>query len=391
VLLSIPLSSQAQDCLTLSEAHQIFQLRDATQSLGASDFCVGAYDLSSLQLNPGRKHLKRFLHSNPPSNAAYRSHELLSYAYLRTGQYKNFLSEIQSLLKLKPDADDAKQGLSLATALAKYPNQHVTHLKPTSIQSKDGAIPILINGKSAAYGLDTGTNLSFMSENEATRFGMKILDVTTPVNDSGGLHVGTRIAVAKDLFIDNIHLENVAFLVFPDSGPPFNTIPEEQRGLLGIPVILAMRSYSYDRSGNYRFDASNSQPTPASNMLFDGANPVIQVISADTPLDFTLDTGAGNTDLYPAFGKALPYLLTQGNKDQQPSIGIGGTVVRDATRLKSVTFKISNKTVTLAPAFILDDTPANAHYWAAGNLGNDLLHQADKITLDFTSMTLTLE
>ena len=280
----------------------------------------------------------------------------------------------------------------LITALSKYSDQHVIHLEPTSIQSNDGAIPITINGKPAAYGLDTGAGLCVMSENEAKRFGMKVDETTSTIGDSGGLRVGARVAIAKDLFIGKIHLQNVAFFVFSDAGQPFSDTPEEQRGLIGLPVILALRSFSYDKAQRYEFDATKAtQPTPNGNMLLDGGAVVIQVTTSGKPLSFTLDTGAIDTDLFPVFGRALPGLLAQGKKDAQPSTGIGGTVVRDTTRIDSIPFLIGGKAVTLAPAYVLDDTSANAHYWAAGNLGNDLLHQAAKVTVDFSSMTLTLQ
>jgi hypothetical protein len=391
-LLAASISSHAQDCPTLSDSHQIFPLREAARAPGASNFCIGAYELATQQLESGRKHLETYLRTNPSFNAAYRTHEILADASIRTGHYKDSLAEIQTLLKLKPNSEDTRQMASLITALSKYPDQRIIHLEPTSLQSNDGAIPITINGKPAAYGLDTGAGLCVMSENEAKRFGMKIDDTTSTIGDSGGLRVGARITIAKDLFIGKIHLQNVAFFIFSDAGQPFSDIPEEQRGLIGIPVIIAMRSFSYDKAQHYEFAATKAtHPIPNGNMLFDGGAAIIQVTTSGKPLAFTLDTGSINTDLFPAFGRALPELLAQGEKDQQPSTGIGGTVVRNATRIDSIPFLIGGKTVTLAPGFVLDDTPANAHYWAAGNLGNDLLHQANKVTLDFAAMSLTLE
>jgi predicted aspartyl protease len=389
--LAIPSISSAQDCLALSEAHQIFELRQAADARGASDFCVGASELASLQLASGRKHLQKVIHANPTSAESYRAHELLGYAYLRTGMYREFLSEVQQSLKLKPTAADAKQMLPMASALARYPDQQTVHLEPATGKS-DGPIAITINGLPASYIFDTGANLSVMSENEAKRFGMKIETTQSTLGDSGGLRVGVRIASAEDLLIGKIHLKHVAFLIFADDQPPFNDSPERERGLIGIPILLAVRSFSYDQDGHYRFAASpQSQPAPNSNMLFDGANPVVRLTSGGKSLAFTLDTGAGNTDLGPVFGKAFPELLARGTKDKQPSVGLGGTVVRESTQLASVPFNLGGKDVILKPAFVLDDIPLNSRLWAAGNLGNDLLNQSKTVTLDFSSMTLTLD
>ncbi len=391
LLVGTTFSCHAQDCLALSEAHDVFTLREAATAPNASDFCKGAAEIDALQLTSGRKHLDNVIRSNPTSHEAYRAHELLAYAYLRTGMHKEFLRELQALLKLKPSSADTKQMISLASILAPYADQSVVHFEPSSVQTTDG-VPVTINGKAATYGLDTGANLSVMSENEAKRFGMKIEDTSSVVGDSGGLQAGVRIASAEDVVIGKIHLKHVAFLIFSDAQQPFVDIPETQRGLIGIPVLIAMRSFSYDKSGLYEFGAGDSShPTADGNLLFDGASPVVQLSSGGKRLAFTLDTGAVNTDLGPVFGKTLPELLAQGISDKQPSTGLAGTVVRNSTRLSSVQFNLGGKNVTLAPAFVLDDIPLNSRLWAAGNLGNDLLHQSDKISIDFSSMTLTLQ
>ncbi len=391
-LLGATINSSAQDCLALAKAHEIFKLREAAASPNASDFCKGAADLSALQLSSGRKHLAGVIRKAPTSPEAYTAHELLAYEYLRTGMYKEFRSEIEASLKLNPSTDDAKQVLPMATVAAQYPDQIVTHFEPSSVQSIDGQIPLTINGKPATYGLDTGANLSVMSENEARRFGMKIEDTSTKIGDSGGLKVGVRIASADDLVIGKTHLKHVLFLILSDAQQPFVDTPEEQRGLIGIPVLIALRSFSYNKNRLYEFGTTKaSHPTANGNILFDSANPIVQASSGGKLLAFTLDTGAGNTDLGPVFGKTLPELLSQGKKEPQPSTGFGGTVVRDSTRLAAVQFNLGGKTVTLSPAYVLDDIPLNARLWAAGNLGNDLLNQSEKVTIDFFAMTLVLQ
>ena len=392
VLLGTTAISHGQDCLALSEAHDVFKLRQAATAKSASDFCKGAADINALQLSSGRKHLDTVIQKAPTSPEAYRAHELLAYQYLRTGMYREFHSEIEASLKLKPSSADAKQVLPMAAIAAQYPDQSVVHLEPSSIQSIDGQIPLTINGQPATYGLDTGANLSVMSENEAKRFGMKIEDTSTKLGDSGGLKVGVRLASAEDLTIGKIHVKHVLFLIFSDTQQPFVDAPETQRGLIGIPVLIAMRSFSYDKNRRYEFGSTKAtHPAKDGNLLFDNANPVVQATSGGKPLSFTLDTGAGNTDLGPVFGKTLPDLLAQGKKEQQPSTGFGGTVVRDSTRLSAVQFNLGGKAVALSPAYVLDDVPLNANLWPAGNLGNDLLNQSEKVTIDFAAMTLTLQ
>jgi hypothetical protein len=383
--------SQAEDCLALSEAHDVFKLREVANAPGASEFCKGAAEIAAQRVDSGRKHLENFLRANPTGPGAYRAHELLLYGSLLTGQYKQILEENNALLRLKPSSEDAKQMLAISTAFARYPDQVVTHVEFSAVQADDG-IPLTINGKPAVYGLDTGAELSVISEAEAKRFGMKVETTQSTMGDSGGLRVGARIANADDVVIGKMHLKHVAFLVLSDTQQPFSDIPEMQRGLIGIPVAIAMRAYSHDQHGHYTFGAKpNTRLNPAGNLLFDQANPVVQVSSGGKLLTFTLDTGSIETDLWPAFGKAFPELLAKGERENKSSTGVGGTVVRESTRLARIPFNIGGKDVTLAQGFVLDDTAANARLWSAGNLGNDLLNQADKVSIDFSSMTLTLQ
>lgn len=384
--------SYALDCLALSEAHDVFTLREAAKAPGASEFCKGAAEIAAMRIDAGRKHLASFLRANPTGPGAYRAHELLLYGSLLTGQYKRILEENNALLRLKPGSEDAKQMLAISTALARYPDQVATHVEFSAVQADDGGIPLTINGKAAAYALDTGAEFSVISEAEAQRFGMEVETTQSTMGDSGGLRVGVRVANAEDVVIGKMHLKHVAFFVLPDAQPPFPDIPETHRGLIGIPVAIVMGAYSHDQHGRYTFGAKHgSRLDEKGNLLFDQANPVVQVSSGGKLLPFTLDTGSIRTDLWAPFGKAFPELLAKGEREKTSSTGVGGTVVRESTRLTRVPFNIGGKDVTLVQSFVLDDTPDNARLWSAGNLGNDLLNQADKVSIDFSSMTLILQ
>jgi hypothetical protein len=125
------------------------------------------------------------------------------------------------------------------------------------------------------------------------------------------------------------------------------------------------------------------------NMLFHNSNPVINVVAKSKHLDFTLDTGAVDTDLNPPFAKSLPSLMKSGTPENRSIEGLGGSTNGSSILLPSVTFEISGKSVFLRPAHVF--TEHGNGTWAAGNLGMDLLKQAHAFTLDFGAMTLRLQ
>ncbi len=84
-------------------------------------------------------------------------------------------------------------------------------------------------------------------------------------------------------------------------------------------------------------------------------------------------------------------MIAKGKHEKQTLTGIGGAVERTATSVAPVEFFIESKSVTLKPAFVLDDVSLDSARWAAGNLGIDLLNQATSVMIDFRSMHLSLD
>jgi len=104
-------------------------------------------------------------------------------------------------------------------------------------------LPFSINGVHATYWFDTGAGLSVLTESEAKRFGLRAHPASVQVGDLNGTQVNTRIAVADKLSIGSIRIRHVAFLVMPDNQPPFNDQSPGSRGLIGIPVLLALKTF----------------------------------------------------------------------------------------------------------------------------------------------------
>jgi len=232
-----------------------------------------------------------------------------------------------------------------------------------------------------------------MSESEARRLGLEILDTTTQMGSVTAQHFGARIAVVKDLVVGGLHLQNVAFDVLPDAQEPFVDSPEEQRGILGIPVLLAMQTLRWEPNGSFSFGfRTKRENRHLSNLAFDGPMPVTQVGVEDKKLEFSLDTGETHSILYAPFAKEFPELLkTLGHKESHKLTGVAGSANYDAVVLPSVTLTLGGFATRLAPASVLTQDSSDKSSSFPGNLGRDLLHQAQTITFDFHAMTLRLQ
>ena len=254
--------------------------------------------------------------------------------------------------------------------------------------------PLTINGDSAEYALDTGAAVSLLSESEAKRLGLAVRNIDTRMEGMSGAGTGASVAVAKSITIGNTRLAHVAFYVLADNQPPFADLPPGKRGIIGIPVILALENLRWNpRAGTFSCGFTSRPGIPRRpNLAFEGAMPLTQVLFQHTPLEFSLDTGAQSTDLYPSFAKAFANIIqASGRRETHKLTGIDGSANFDSVVLPSVTLQAGAYGLLLKPAHVLLVEHSSTSSMYFGNLGMDLLNQAHNITLDFRSMRLTLE
>ncbi len=381
---------------SLSDGHHWFALRNLVMRGKISGFYRGAVECAFNRPKAAKEDLAAVIRNAPHSADAYEARSLLAGLYLRNGQFREALAEVDAMLAERPGAEDAKNIKPLFSALSQFPDQRVVHkeISTVAIHIKDGNVflPLKINGTRASYIVDTGFSTSAVSESEAVRLGLAIHNISTKTDSITGAPVGIRVAVADNLNIGYTQLANVAFLVYPDKQPPFDELPAGERGILGIPVILALETIRWTSEATF----TAGWPTRAggmkhANLCFENAFPVVQIGFRQSVLDFTVDTGAQNTDLYQAFANTFSHLVKSGKKESRKLTGVGGSANVDSVVLPSVTLRIGGHDVLLRPAHVLLQKSSGTSGMFAGNLGMDLLNQAHTITLNFQSMTLTLE
>jgi hypothetical protein len=391
----------------LSDIHQMFLLRDAvSRHPQTSDFYSGEVACAFNHTAACEEKFKRILAAEPNSPAAKRIHHILAYAALREGRYARALREMDALLALDPQDGDAKDTRPFVEGLSHFPDQAVEVSSATraTIPMGDGKLPLLINGKKASYFIDTGANLSTLSQSEVLRLGMEMRDVKSEggSTDVNGSRVLFQIALAKRLSVGGIVLNNVAFLVTSNQQPPFADMEPGERGLIGLPVLLALRSVKWGREGTFEADRSPkldnitaaNAPAPkmaAANLCFDDLMLITAATFEQHQLPFVLDTGAVTTDLWPKFaGVAGELIRKSGSHEARTVTGMGGEQTFEAISIPKVILRVGGEAVVLQPAHVLQVQQRSVGERFYGNLGIDLLGQAKTVSFDFRTMRLRL-
>jgi tetratricopeptide (TPR) repeat protein len=382
----------------ISEAHQFFRLRDAVAARhGASDFYAGEVACAFNQTTACEEKFKRALPADSTPATAKQVHRILAYVALREGRYADALREFDAILTIDPNDSDAKDTRPIVEGLSHFPDafaQSDAH-SGTVVRMDGGKLPLTINGHKASFHFDTGANLSTIAESEASRFGMKIRDVISggAMHDINANKVSLRLALADTVDVAGVRLHNVAFFVVGDRQQPFVNMKPGHRGLIGLPVLLALQSFRWTRDGTFE-SLGGARPADAAtaNICFDGLSLITEARFGSQNLPFVLDTGAATTELWPRFQLAAADTIRKFGTDETHIVsGIGGSQRFKSISLPSVTLELGGRSVALKPAHILKSYARESSKWYYGNLGVDLLKQANSVTLDFRDMTLSLE
>ncbi|MGD0347814.1 MAG: aspartyl protease family protein [Terracidiphilus sp.] len=388
---------RAEDNAGACVAGDPFHWQEHPAVSGLPKLCQGIADASIGRRAKAERHLNSVIRQTPRSSSSYRAHEALTWMYFREGKYQRANAQLEQMIAENPGAEDAGSVHSLFAVLAQYPEQKVAKSRPSRVRSEtidnNLFVPVTINGVSGTYIADTGANISVLCESEARRLGLKVGETTTKMSDISGTpaSISMRVTEAPDLWIGKTHLKHVAFDVVPDANEPFVDLPERHKGVLGIPVLIALGIFRIDSGNRVEILPASAETSEGRVPLaFDGAMPVTRVVVSGKTLSFTFDTGADRTYLYPPFAAEFPELTREGSKQSSTMTGFSGSKAHESVVLPSVNLSLG-KAVTLAPATVFLKTSSDASEWAAGNLGFDLISQAIPITIDFQTMRLIVE
>lgn len=371
------------------ETRQLFELREAVNS-SSPVFYQGLVACAFNQLLDCETKLNSVIEAAPLSTEARQARTTLAAVYFRSGRYRKCLAQSKAMLAVNPD-DPVKESQPLVEALARLPDQSVTERQPSKVElrawGEDLAIPLKVNGRQATYAFDTGSFAVMVSSAEAKRVGLKLYDID-PEAKVNGLPV--RLGLAKHLDIGGFHFKNVAFVVFSDDREPFKDMPADERGIVGLPTLLAFGNFSWGKDQVFEFGQRLPTNSGESNIAFDEQSVLVRVQHQGVKLTFGLDTGGETTTLERPFAERFAGLVQKtGTKGEKTINQIGSSREIESIVLPQVELQVGNFPAMLKPAYILMNAPDNGcHY---GSLGMDLMKQPAKTTIDFESMTLRME
>jgi hypothetical protein len=166
--------------------------------------------------------------------------------------------------------------------------------------------------------------------------------------------------------------------------------PVEERGILGLPVMLAIRTFRWNREHRLELGFNSPGGRRVANLCFDATDPLVEATVESRRVAFVLDTGGAHSAAWPEFVKQFPALLQDARKGTHALIGLSGAGQVDAAIMPELRMMVANIPLVLRPAPVLLAT-IGTNNWHYGTIGMDLLNQAEEATLDFKAMTLLMK
>jgi hypothetical protein len=276
-------------------------------------------------------------------------------------------------------------------ALALQPKQTATIVDDTQLQlTRDKAglrnLPVSVGNTRFDFIFDTGANFSVTTQTTATKMGMELLEGEIEVKAITGVKVKSRVGVCKSMAMGNATIEHAVFLVMPDSALAFPQINYQIHGIIGFPVIEAMKEITVTRKDEFII-RKTAVTTKGNPFALDFLTPIIQLDEEH----YTFDTGAGATILYPRYFHKRKDSITAHHKEVPITFGgaggnisVKGYYVTFAPTMGSVKVPIDSVQVVTSSF----NEKSNLYY---GNIGNDLIHRFNAMTINFDRMVVDFQ
>jgi hypothetical protein len=173
-------------------------------------------------------------------------------------------------------------------------------------------------------------------------------------------------------------------MVFPDNATLFRTLRPDQRGAFGLPVLIALQQFGWERAGNFQIGAGYDPSHPSSPLALDGADPIVRFSYGNVELTGVFDTGAEATNLWPLFASRFSAMLREkGVAGKRTIRGFGGNGTVSEVVLPTLTLGLGGSDVVTAPAHIVTSRTTPNSDWLEGRMGLDLMLQARRVIVDF--------
>lgn len=398
------------DLKKLFESKKYFELRDALERETSEDtpiilFLKGAVSNKFNQLDKSISYIMKYIDktgNNADAEYITESYDILADSYVKSYQYRKAAESYQVILDRftslldAAKVEDIKNSVKLWKAFSEVPPQSVTLKGDTKIKTeKDKVgltnIPVEINGENLEFIFDTGAGISSITKSYAQRLHFKIVGDSIAVNAFTGATVYASLGLAPLIKIGNALIKNSVFLVFNDSDLSVPSLNYQCNGIIGFPVIESLGEVTLTRSDSLIIP-EKAESHLLQNMCLAGLSPVILGEVDGKNLSFNLDTGAKNSILYQSFFQNNEQNIKDNSEMQTKELaGAGGSRKLTVYRLKNFNINISGRKAGLDQVTVLTEPLDGNNLYFYGNLGQDIIGQFDRMTLNFETMSLILE
>jgi hypothetical protein len=408
VMLSAQISVFAQPALeSLYRNKQYFDLRDelvkyAKETSPELLFYRGAAANRFNRLAESIGFLQKYLEIEDTKNLV-DAYEILADNYAKNYEYGKSADIYKILLERFKDRLDAEKvadyenSLGLWSAIRDIPPQKTTLDGDLQIQgTRDKAnllnLPIQINEQKMDFVFDTGANLSVVTASTAQKAGLKIVESSVLVGSSTDAKVKSKLAVAPLMKIGNSTIHNAVFLVLEDKSLFFPQINYQINGIIGFPVMESFGNVTITQKNEISVKAKPIQQNFEPNLCLDGFDFLAAAFYDNRRMTFAFDTGAVTSTFYPLFFEAEKQKILKFSKLQKMKIGgAGGAKDVNAYSFSNLDLTIAGKKARIAKAKIIAESVNDESRYFYGNLGQDLIKQFARMTLDFKSMRIIFE
>jgi len=394
----------------LFEENKVFDLKEAVEAAASTNpgedlFFRGVVANRLGQDELSIDHLSRFLQeaAGSPDKYLLAANEVLADDYRKLGNYARTAEVYRQILnryriQLGPTKQTKYEAMASLWESIKdvRPQRVIIGTGSTIKTSRNDAdlveLPISVNGASLKVVLDTGANLSLVSETNAKKLGLDDYESQVYLGTSTGKLQPGRIGVAKEVRVGKALLVNVLFVILADEALRLPGAGQLD-GVLGIPLIRQLGSFTLSKSGQMTIPAiATSNESTTAKFAFLGMSPVVKGEYGGKSWILTIDTGANSTELYPSFFESFRADII-GRYKRHPTYrgGLGNTVRVDIYRGENMTFRFGDKAISLPEAGIYPTVVSDMSGQVDGNLGQSFMRTFSQFSMDFRSMTLTLQ
>jgi len=253
-------------------------------------------------------------------------------------------------------------------------------LMPNKLGSRSATIEV--NGFVSPWFIDSGAEVSVVSQSVADRIKVRMLPGTVQVGTTTA-PVGGRMGVVDVLHIGGATVENLPVLVLPDAQLTIGDLPTIP-AILGLPALVAFHRIAWlDGASKLALGAVAPVPPAGSPRLYWHEEGVgVPISTARGTRGAHLDSGANASYLRAPGHALLSRAEERSAREHDRRIGGAGGMVRSRQKV----LPVLRLRIAGAPVVLRDVSIVEQDHQGAARIGDDVIAQLDELTLDFDTM-----